>query len=76
MDLENHNEVLENGEKYFDVEGELNLEEELINALSELRKMQEKYAWVKEQLGNLKRRNCNSNGISKETEQIIATQKL
>ena len=44
MDLENHNEVLENGEKYFDVEGELNLEEELINALSELRKMQEKYA--------------------------------
>ena len=68
MHLQNHKEVLEEGEEEYDIEGEAHLEEELINALSELNKIREKYAQVKEQLAYLKRKNPTSSGISEEAK--------
>lgn len=44
MDLDNHNEILEQVEEDSSIEGKVNMEEELIIALSELKKIREKYA--------------------------------
>lgn len=68
--------VLEQEEEDSYIEGKVNLEEELINALSELKRIRERYARVKGSLAELKKKNLTSSGIHDEAKHIITLQKL
>jgi hypothetical protein len=76
MAMETQEETLENDKENYEEEGEVDLEAELISALSDLRRERKKNKSLKEELIKLKEGSQNPNKNFEEVQQIIINLKV